>query len=243
MRLLNKTGKQRPVSTVPYLVRAALLISLSIQILWSYSQPAPVASAVALPEAPDVRGVALFGFGDSVTQAKLLMLWLQAFDNQPGISIPFKDLNYDRVINWLEVILKLDNKAAYPLLSASRLYTETPDDDKKRLMLEYVYEKFLADPVARWPWMAHAVYVAKHRIGDLQLALKYARALRLNLTIGEAPHWVVQMEIYVLEELGEIESAKIIIGGLLESGKIAETDTEYRFLENRLAELQAKETR
>ena len=53
-----------------------------------------------------------------------------------------------------------------------------------------------------------------------------------------APPWVTQMEIYVLEDLGEFESARIIIGGLLESGKLAGNDNELRFLKNKLAELQ-----
>ncbi len=241
--MLNKTDGELPISSVPHWVKAMLLISLAAQVLWSYSQPAPIAAAAALPEAADIRTVRLFALGDWLTQARVLTLWLQAFDNQPGISIPFKDLDYDRVINWLDVILQLDERAAYPLLLASRLYTEVPDDEKKRRMLAYVHEKFLDDPAARWPWMAHAVYVAKHRLEDLPLALKYANALRLNLHIQDAPHWVTQMEIYVLEDLGEIESAKIIIGALLESGEIAKTDPEYRLLQDRLARLKGKEAR
>ena len=176
--------------------------------------------------------------GEPGTLAKVLMLWLQAFDNQPGISIPFADLDYVMVINWLDALLDLDNRFQYPLLSASRVYTETPDDAGKRQMLEFVHRRFRENPERRWPWMAHGVYVAKHRIKDLQLALKYANALRQNLSNGTAPPWVTQMEIFVLEDLGEIESARIIIGGLLASGKLAGNDNELRFLKNKLAELQ-----
>ena len=174
--------------------------------------------------------------GEPGTLAKLLMLRLQAFDNQPGISIPFAALDYARVINWLDALLDLDNRFQYPLLSASRVYTETPDNGRKRQMLEFVHRRFLEDPDRRWPWLAHGVYVARHRIGDPQLALKYAKALRLNSDL--APPWVTQMEIYVLEDLGELESAQILIGGLLESGKLAGNDNELRFLKNKLAELQ-----
>ena len=93
-------------------------------------------------------------------------------------------------------------------------------------------------PDRHWPWMAHGVYVAKHRIRDLQLALKYAKALRQRVSNDAAPPWVSQMEIFVLEDLGEVESARIIIGGLLASGKLAGNDNELRFLKNKLAELQ-----
>ena len=105
-------------------------------------------------------------------------------------------------------------------------------------MLEFVHRRFLEDPDRRWPWMAHAVYVAKHRIKDLQLALKYARALRLSVSNDAAPPWITQMEIYVLEDLGELESARIIIGGLLKSGKLAGNGSELRFLKNKLALLE-----
>ena len=196
------------------------------------------ATAEALPDAPDTRLLHLYGLGEPDTLAKILMLWLQAFDNQPGVSIPFASLDYARVVNWLDALLDLDSRFQYPLLSASRVYTETPDDAGKRQMLEFVHRRFQEDPERRWPWMAHGVYVAKHRIRDLQLALKYANALRLNVSSDTAPPWVTQMEIFVLEDLGEIESARIIIGGLLASGKLADNDNELRFLKNKLALLE-----
>ena len=228
----------RPLSTVPLPVLAVLIASLVIQVCWSYAQPRTAATAEALPNAPDTRLLRLYGLGEPDTLAKILMLWLQAFDNQPGVSIPFARLDYARVVNWLDALLDLDNRFQYPLLSASRVYTETPDDAGKRQMLEFVHRRFLDDPNRRWPWMAHAVYVAKHRIKDLQLALKYANALRRNVSSAAAPPWATQMEIFVLEDLGEIESARIIIGGLLASGRLAGNDNELQFLKSKLAELQ-----
>ena len=167
------------------------------------------------------------------------MLWLQAFDNQPGISIPFRDLDYPKVIGWLERILALDPKGQYPLLAASRLYSEVPDEVKQRQMLEFVYEQFFQDPNHRWPWLAHAVYIAKHRLHDLPLALRYAQAIAAYATGEQVPHWAQQMQIFVLEDIGEIESAKVLIGGLLESGTITDPQ-ELQFLMNRLKEIEAR---
>ena len=231
-------AEERPLSTVPLPVLAVFIISLVIQVSWSYTQPAAFASPEALPDVPDIRLLRLSSLGEPDALAKILMLWLQAFDNQPGVSIPFARLDYTRVINWLDALLNLDSRFQYPLLSASRVYTETPDDAGRRQMLEIVHRRFLEDPDRRWPWLAHAVYVAKHRIRDLQLALKYANALRRHVSSGAAPPWVAQMEIYVLEDLGEIESARIIIGGLLASGKLAGNDNELRFLKDKLADLE-----
>ncbi|MCI0400336.1 MAG: hypothetical protein L0Y67_02065 [Gammaproteobacteria bacterium] len=170
-----------------------------------------------------------------------MMLWLQAFDNQPGISIPFKDLDYDKVTGWMELILELDPRGQYPLLAASRVYGEVPVEGKQRHMLDFVYRQFLLDPNRRWPWLAHAIYVAKHRLKDLPLALKYARAMTLYARGDNVPQWARQMEIYVLEDMGEAEGAKVLIGGLLESGTITDPH-EIRFLTERLKRIEEEKS-
>jgi len=170
------------------------------------------------------------------------MLWLQAFDHQAGISLPFKHLDYTRLAGWLALILQLDPRGQYPLLAASRLYSEVPDNARKRIMLEFVYDQFFLDPARRWPSLAHAVYVARHRLHDLPLALRYARALSDSVAAGTAPSWVGQMPIYVLEDMDEIESARALITGLLESGAIRD-ERELAFLRDRLRRLEQEKLR
>ena len=48
------------------------------------------------------------------------------------------------------------------------------------------------------------------------------------------------MHIILLDEMGEVRSAKILIGGLLESGQITDK-YEMRFLLDRLKELEEKD--
>ena len=88
--------------------------------------------------------------------------------------------------------------------------------------------------------MAHAVYIAKHKIRDMQLALECAQMIRKYATGANVPYWAKQMEIFVLEDLGELESAKIIIGGLLESGEL-EDPQQRKFLSQRLKEIELKQ--
>lgn len=192
--------------------------------------------AKRLPDVPDIKLLQLGAFADKIALSKFLMLWLQAFDNQPGISIPFMELDYLLVRDWLESILDLDPLSQYPLLSASRVYSEVPDDDKKRIMLSFIRNKFREDPVRRWPWMAHAVYVAKHQLKDLEFALSLAKEIRESVPSGTAPAWARQMEIYILEDMDEVESAMVLIGGLMESGQITD-ENELRYLKQKLADL------
>lgn len=224
---------QRPLNQVPVAVWLLLLAGLSLQVLWHHHLPAPAASADSLPLTPSTRSLQVLSLGDDVALSKLLNLWLQVYDNQPGISIPFKDLDYARVRGWLQASLDLDPRGQYPLLAAVRLYGQVPDPQRKLQMLEFTYEKFMEAPNQRWPWLAHAVIVARHQLKNPQLALKYAQALAANATGPQVPHWVQQMSIFVLEDMGETEAARILIGGLLDSGKISDPH-EFRFLSERL---------
>jgi len=225
--------EERSINVVPKSIFLVLIIFMSMQICWHWNRPTPIAMASKLSDPPSKVVFDLVSFGEPVVLAKLLMLWLQAFDNQPGISIPFKDLDYARVIKWLQRILELDSKIQYPLLSASRLYGAVPDDAKKRKMMDFVYEKFLEMPNDRWMWLAHSVSMAKHKLNDLELALKYARAIRTHAIADHVPTWARQMELFVLEDLGDIEGAKILLGGLIESGVIKDRH-ELQFLKGRL---------
>jgi hypothetical protein len=107
-------------------------------------------------------------------------------------------------------------------------------------MLDLAYRQFLLDPNRRWRWLGHAAIMAKHRLHDLELALSYARAINQHATSTEVPHWARQMHIFVLEDMGEHETAKILLGGLLASGAITDAH-EARFLTQRLNDLQAVE--
>ena len=234
--LINKRD-ERSVKDVPAHIIIILIIAFLCQIYWSSSKPLATINIKKLPEPPSQIESQLFGLGDAIAISKLFMLWLQAFDNQPGVSVPFKNLDYGRVINWLERILALDPKGQYPLLAAGRIYGAVADDEKNRQMLAFIYEQFPKDPNRRWPSMTHAIYIAKHRIKDYPLALKFAHAVAQQVTANNIPSWVKQMEIYVLEDMGEIESAKILIGGLLESGAITD-DHELQFLQDRLDRLE-----
>lgn len=239
MNKIFLSGDERPVHDVPVLFLVLLVTALAAQIFWFSLRSEPTAQAGKLPRAPSTDMLRLLSLDDPLTASRVAMLWLQSFDNQPGISIPFIRLDYDRVISWLDVCLGLDGKSQYPLLAASRLYTFPPDETRIRKMLEFVYKKFLENPDRRWIWMAHAVYVAKHRLKDLDLALKYARVIRLHTKAGDVPDWIRDMEIYVLEDMGEVEAAKILIGGLLDSGSITDPN-EIRFLTDRLQTLENK---
>ena len=230
----------RNISFVPKSVLIILIASLLMQISWHYYFSEVNANKRELPIVANSDYLRLLSLDDSITASKLTMLWLQAFDNQAGLSISLKELNYDRVIEWLDLILKLDSKTQYPLLAAIRFYAEVKDEEKQRKMIDFVSNKFIESPDERWASMAHAVYMAKHRLKDIDLALACANLLRQYATADHIPFWAKQMEIFILEDMGELESAMVLIGGLLESGELDDAH-QRRFLGQRLEEIKQRQ--
>lgn len=232
---------ERPAAVVPKPVRWGLAVSLGLQVAWQLSQPNPLPNAEQLSppiELPLLRAATL---GEPIAAAQLLTLYLQAVDNQPGISIPFADLDYGRVETWLDAALSLDPRAQYPLLMASHLYAQVPDEAKQRRMLNFVYRQFFVDPNRRWPWLAHAAIMAKHRLKDLPLALKYAQAIARHATSPDVPSWAQQMHILLHADMGEVETAKILLDALLASGALTDP-REINFLSERLRQLESAES-
>jgi hypothetical protein len=191
----------------------------------------PRLAEVVLPPAPSARTLRLAAFGEAQAAARLGMLYLQAFD--------LDALDYARLAAWLRALIELDPRGQYPLFAAARVYAEHPDPARARVMLELIHEQFLFDPNRRWPWLAHAALLAKHRLKDLPLARRYAAAIDRHTTAADVPLWARQIEIFILEDMNELEAARFMLGGLLASGKIADP-AELNFLKQRLHELESR---
>ena len=230
--------RERPVSAVPRQVTALLAVALLAQIAWQGTRPAPAARADALAPPYSAAVMRVLSGGEDIAAGQVSALYLQAFDNQPGISVPFRDLDYGRVERWLDGILQLDPRTQYPLMMASQLYAQVPDAGKQRLMLDFVHRRFLDDPERRWRWLAHAAIVAKHRLQDLPRALRYADDIARHAL--RAPSWARHMRIFIREDMGEREAAMVMLGGLLASGEVTDPH-EIRFLSQRLESMKAAE--
>lgn len=207
-----------------------LAATLATQIAWQARQGSRPSASAELPEPPSAQALRLASFSEPEAAARLLALYVQSFD---------LERDYARLVGWLRSVLELDPRSAYPLFLAARVYAESPDPARVRRALDFVYQEFFRDPDRRWPWLAHAALMSKHRLGDLPLARRYASAVQRYARSPEVPLWARQMEIFILEDMNELEAARIMLGGLLESG-IVRDPAELRFLRQRLEELEAR---
>src|SRR3954453_8544163 len=102
MRIAFARRDERPISAVPAPVKMLLVTAFVLQIAWHALSPRPAASAANLEYPPEASWLRVASLGEPILLSELLVLHLQAFDNQPGLSIPFNDLDYDAVQAWLE---------------------------------------------------------------------------------------------------------------------------------------------
>ncbi len=215
------------------------ILALALQLTWHGMRTPPSPAARALAPAPPSRVLAALSLGDPIALARLLMLGLQSHDDQAGAALGFKRLDYHAVRAWLGRILELDPRGQYPLLAASQLYAAVDDPARTRVMLDFVYQQYLVDPARRWPSLAHATLLARHRLRDLPLARRYASAIRTHGGGADVPAWARELEVFILEDMNELDSARALVGALLASGQV-DDPRELAFLERRLRELEAR---
>ena len=226
----------RPWSTVPRALCWLLAASLLLQLGWRLAQQQDPARARPLPAPPPAAVARLASLGEPLAMSKAMLLYLQSFEDQPGVSLPWRALDYDRLAGWLDTAQTLDPRSRYALVAASEVYAGVADPVRARRMLDFIAASFAADPARRWPAMAQAVLLAKHQLHDLPLALGYARALRRLATGPQVPPWAREMEAFILEDMDQLDSARLVIGGLIQSGQISDPH-ELAFLAGRLDEL------
>ena len=231
---LGSATPVRPLREVSAQVWLALCGALAMQLLWHGANNDLEARYEPLSPAPSLATLQVMALGEQAIASRVLSLWLQIHDTQPGYSVPLRELDYERIALWLQRALELDPRSQYPLLAATRIYGAVADTPRRRRMLHFVEAQFLQAPDERWRWMAEAAIIAKHRLHDLPLALRFARALQEHAP--RAPAWAREMSIAVLEDMGELEAARVLIGGLLHDGRLRDAH-EIRFLEQRLEAL------
>jgi hypothetical protein len=188
------------------MVWLALIATLALQLALRMGERSAPPSAEDLPPAPRAELLRLASLDEPAAAARLAMLHLQSFDLHANNSLAYQRLDYSRLVTWLREILATDPRSEYPLFAAARVYAEVPDERRTRIALQLIHEEFAKDPNRRWPWLAHAALIAKHRLKDLPLALRYAAAIERHATAPDVPLWAKRMRAFMAEGMSERDS-------------------------------------
>lgn len=217
-----------------------VLILLAI-ILWRGSNQYNRPVVVSLPDAPSVPAMQFIAASDAAFVHRVLIFWLQQFDVQAGQYVSYRDLNYDHLTHWLGAVNQLQPSSQYAMLLATRVYSRVADDKRRRIMLEHIYRQYIKDPIKNWRWLAEATITAQHKLKDHALALKYATALAENKST-KIPYWAKDIRLTILEQLGETEQVKLLIGGLIATKTVTDPN-EIKFFEAMMGRVMEKESK
>jgi hypothetical protein len=182
------------------------------------------------------RGIAM---GSEKLLGYLLAIRLQLHDNQAGQHFRYSLIDYDVLVDWLELISTLNPQSEYAMLLASRIYSQTSDPGRLRQILAFIERRFDENPQLHWRRLAEASLLAKHKLNDLERALQMAEKIARQPASVQMPQWARDFRFLLLAELNEFESAIAIIQALLQSEVVADPD-EKRFLEEKLSNYQQK---
>lgn len=214
-----------------------LLVFIFVQI---HSTSVIKARRQVLPQPVPAGAIKRIALGEAAIAAKLMGIWLLTYDSQAAEFMPWEALDFDRLIGWLELIQDLDMLADDVCILASSVFIEVQDQRKALRMLDLVRHQFRKAPQTNWRWMAQATLLAKYRLQDLPLAREFAHELNeLGSSIG-IPAWARDMEIVILQDMGEYDAASRMINTMLDQGTITDA-AELAFLRNTLWRLQSRE--
>ena len=177
--------------------------------------------------------------GSQQLASYLLAIRLQLHDNQAGKHIRYSQLDYKRLVNWLDQIYLLNKRSEYPMILASRVYSQTRDKARLRIILEFINRTFMLNPQLHWRRLAEASVIAKHQLGDIPLALQMAEKLTSQPPSVKMPHWARDIQFILLGDMNEFEAAIAIIVALLQSEAVNDPD-EARYLQEKLLDFQHK---
>lgn len=229
---------ERPLSQLPGPLLWGFVLILGCQLLFHHLGQRQVEldyKPLSNPlRANTYRHIAM---GSEQLLAYLLAIRLQLHDNQAGRHFDYRRIDYRILVDWLEQITHVNPASEYPMLLASRVYSQTRDRDRLQLILGFIERNFDLDPQLHWRRLAEASVIAKHQLGNLELALRLAEKLARQPVGIVMPHWARDIQFLLLAELNELESAIAIIQALLQSGAVNDAD-EKRFLEWKLSKFQ-----
>ena len=231
---------ERPIVQVPKMILTGFLILFAAQIfVHQYFALNQANTYRPLSEPYDSNIYRSLSMGSEQLFSYLLAIRLQLHDNQAGRHIRYREIDYTRLVKWLDQIHRLNGRSEYPMMLASRVYSQTRDKGRLRIILAYIDRAFMRNPQLNWRHQAEATVIAKHQLGDLDIALQMAQKLSDQPESVNMPRWARDMQFLLLGDLNEFETALVVIEALLLSGAVKDPD-EKRFLQEKLLLFQRK---
>jgi len=219
-------------------LKALLVLLLAVvaqQALWWNTRILfPRGDVLAAP--PGVAEVDVLSLSDRQFFFRQRSMDLQVAGDLGGRVTPLTEYNYALLYRWWKLLDLVDSRSNYTVTLAGYFYSQTLNTEGVRYVIAYLREHTRLDPVRNWRWLAHAAWLARHKVKDTALALDVALELE-NLDVADIPIWTKQLRAFVLADIGDREAARDLIRAILGSDRNIPKEERFfmqRFLEERL---------
>lgn len=176
-----------------------------------------------IPPAPSENTAAGITLGDRQFAYRSGALTLQNLGDTGGRTIPLKDMDYTKLGQWFHLLDSLDPVSNHvPLIAAyyfGGIQASEETSDKIRIIIDYLAK--IGDSLEhdKWRWLAHAAFLARHKTGDMDYALKLANQLAaLDPGTNILPLWARHMPALLLSEMDQKDAARALLEAVLLTG-------------------------
>ena len=188
-----------------------ILLFVATQIAFSFNTRPLRAAIDEMPPPPTDRALKAMAFGDDEFLFRHLGRWLEYVGDGGGRVRPLREYDYDRVVGWLETLDKYDqDRSDYIHTLAAQYFGQVYiDPNRVRMILAYLRQAGLKDPVHNWKWLIWSAHTANKPLKDKALLAAIAKDLQSpELKNPAVPAWVRLLPIRLYVRAGDEAGAR-----------------------------------
>ena len=189
-----------------FILKSILAIAVCLNIgFWFYAKNIS-ATWINVPPVPSKLSATLTTLGDEQFASRLIFTKLLNLGSEGGRITPIKNYDFEKLGRWFNLHYELDPKSDSAPYLAAFYYGASQDPSKIRPIIEYLRKAGTDTSGEKWRWLLQALYLARFKLKDLNLAMELANELT-TLENSEMPQWTKHMSIHVLNQKGEKQAA------------------------------------
>jgi hypothetical protein len=223
---------------IKYVLRnyLALLLVLCLQFGYWFETKDIKPQMDIVPDVPGRKQIHALTFGDDQFYFRTLALMLQNSGDTYGRFTSLRYYDFNKLYHWFNLLDELDARSNIIPAMACYYFSQTQNTADVRYIVDYLYTHSTRDVEHKWWWLLQSIYLAMHKVEDMNLALKVSAPL-VN---PKVPLFAQEMAAVVHEKRGEMDDAYRIMESIKENAKtIPDADLKYMtyFVKERLGKL------
>ncbi len=184
-------------------------------LIWFYARPIKTEWR-NVPPAPTKFGAHAIGLGDYDLSYRSIGFMLQNIGKSDGRTQNLATYDYEELERWFFRSYDLVPQSSYVPILAAFYYGGVSDPEKVRHVVNFLKIAGNDPAFDKWRWIVHAIFLARHKMEDLDLAYELAEILK-NIDNPDKPAWTEMMPAMIKNSKGEKEDAYLMLRAMLES--------------------------